>query len=335
MRVRTHWPGLLTLLLLSPVAAELLSGSAPPVEFFSPIGLLILIPWYGFGALLCRELSIRWRSGLAGLFLLGTAFGIFEEGILIKTFFDPQAVDLGVFRTFGWWAGANWPWILELTLFHALVSITLPVLAVHSLWPTERDRPWLSRATIVVLLGIMASMAMLGWFFLSPAGEWPPYRPGLGQFLGSVAAIALLAVLARQARARPASSVLARRWPLFLAGVGWGVWVLGLWIVADATRSAALTLLWTGAVAAALLAFAYRRLRAADPAALVGAGTLAAGVWCFWLLLAPLQELDNVKRPDDTSGMALVGLVGFLLVVGYLVYLRRQWRNVRPGSPGP
>jgi hypothetical protein len=102
MRVRTHWPGLLTLLLLSPVAAELLSGSAPPVEFFSPIGLLILIPWYGLKALLCRELSIRWRSGLAGLFLLGAAFGVFEEGILVKTFFDPNAVDLDVFRTFGW-----------------------------------------------------------------------------------------------------------------------------------------------------------------------------------------------------------------------------------------
>jgi LPXTG-motif cell wall-anchored protein len=42
-----------------------------------------------------------------------------------------------------------------------------------------------------------------------------------------------------------------------------------------------------------------------------------------------------MKRPDDTSGMALVGLVGLLLVVGYLVYLRRQWRSVKPGSTGP
>ncbi|MFN2225993.1 MAG: hypothetical protein ACK2UY_06790, partial [Anaerolineae bacterium] len=93
MQVRTHWPGLILLLLLSPLAAELLSGSAPPAEFFTGWAIL-LVTWYGLGAILCRELSIRWRSGLAGLFLLGAAFGILEEGILIKTFFDPNAIDL-------------------------------------------------------------------------------------------------------------------------------------------------------------------------------------------------------------------------------------------------
>jgi hypothetical protein len=332
MRVRVHWPGLITLLLLSPVAAELLSGSAPPAEFLTLVGLLILIPWYGFGAILCRELSIRWQSGLAGLFLLGAAFGIFEEGILIKTFFDPHAVDLGILRTFGWWAGANWPWMLELTLFHALVSVTLPVLAVSSLWPAERDRPWLSRSAILALLGIMVAMALLGWFLLSPAQEWPPFRPGLGQFFGAVVAIVALVLLARRARRHPSPSALTRRWPLFVVGLGWGLWLLGAWIVADNSRSALLTMLWTGAMAAGLLGFAYRRLRALDPVALVGAGTLAAGVWLFWLLLAPLQELDNPNRADDTSGMALVSLVGLLLLAGYLVYLRRQWRQVNPGS---
>ena len=108
MRASVHWPGFITLLLLSPMVAELLSGSAPPVEFFSLFGLLLLVSWYGLGAIVCRELSIRWRSGLAGLFLLGAAFGILEEGVLIKTFFDPHAIDLGIFRAFGWWGGANW-----------------------------------------------------------------------------------------------------------------------------------------------------------------------------------------------------------------------------------
>jgi hypothetical protein len=242
-------------------------------------------------------------------------------------------VDLGVFQTFGWWAGANWPWILELTLFHALVSITLPVLVVHSLWPEERDRPWLSKGMIGILCGVMVVMALLGWFLLSPAGEWPPFRPGLGQFLGAVGAIAVLVAVARRLQPRPRPATWSRRWPLFLAGLAWGIWVLGVWIVADTTRSAPLTLLWTGSVAAALLAFAHRRLRVGDRAALVGAGTLAAGVWTFWLLLAPLQELDQANRPDDTSGMALVGLVGLLLMIGYLFYLRGQWRTIRCESP--
>ena len=71
-----------------------------------------------------------------------------------------------------------------------------------------------------------------------------------------------------------------------------------------------------------------------DRVALIGAGTLAAGVWSFWLLLAPLQELDNLNRPDDTSGMAWVGLASLVLLIGYLVYLGRQWRKVKPASPG-
>lgn len=333
MRVRVHWPAFLSLLVLSPVVAEMLSGSAPPTEFFSPFGLLILISWYGFGAILCREFSIRWQSGLSGLFLLGAAFGIVEEGILIKTFFDPRAIDLGIFQTFGWWGGANWPWILELTLYHALVSITLPVLVVASLWPAGRDRPWLSRRASAILLAVMGSMAILGWFFLSPAAEWPPYRPGPGQFLGAVVAAGVLVLLARRIQVRPLSSTLTRRWPLFVVGLGWGVWLLGVWVVSELARSTALTLLWTGVVGGGLLAFAYARLRAMDRPALIGAGTLAAGTWLFWSLLAVIQELDNANRPDDTSGMALVGLVGLVLMAAYLVYLGRQWRGLRTAVP--
>jgi hypothetical protein len=330
MRTRVYWPAFVTLLLLSPIVAELLSGSAPPAEFFSPFGLLILITWYGFGAILCRELSIRWQGGLAGLFLLGAAFGILEEGIFVKTFFDPHAIDLGIFQTFGWWGGANWPWILQLTVYHALVSITLPVLIVASLWPSERDRPWLSKKAMTIMLGIMMAMALLGWFFLSPAEEWPPYLPGLGQFVGSVVVIVGLVWLARRLKPRSTTSTLTRRWPLFLAGLGWGVWIIGVWIVSDGTHSTPLTLLWTGAVAVGLLAFSYVRVRALDPAALVGAGTLAAGTFLFWILLSFIQELDNANRPDDTSGMALVGLVGLVALGGYLVYLGRQWRQVKP-----
>jgi hypothetical protein len=328
MQVRTHWPGLILLLLLSPLAAELLSGSAPPAEFFTGWAIL-LVTWYGLGAILCRELSIRWRSGLAGLFLLGAAFGILEEGILIKTFFDPNAIDLGSLQSFGWWVGANWPWMVQLTLYHALVSITLPVLVVTSLWPEQRDRPWLSRRAILAVAGLLAVLAVLGWFILSPAGEWPPYWPGAGQFLGALAAIGLLVAAARRIHRQPAASALTRRWPLFLAGLGWGVWQFGAWIVADATRSTWLTIAWAAGVGLLLLAFAYRRLWPLDRPALIGAGTLAAGTWLFWSLLAFIQEADNANRPDDTSGMALVGLVALLLLAAYLVYLACRWKQLR------
>jgi hypothetical protein len=327
MQTRVHWPGFFTLFLLSPVAAELLSGAAPPAEFLSPVGLGLTVGWYGLGAILCRELHIRWRSGLAGLFLLGAAFGIAEEGILAKTFFDPQALDLGSLQSFGWWAGANWPWMLMLTLYHAVMSICLPVLAVASLWPAEGDRPWLSGRATAVFAGILVLLALMGWFFLSPAGQGPPYLPGPGQFVGAVLAVALLALPAWRLKMRPGVSALERRWPLFLAGLGWGVWLLGAWVVVDATHSTLWTMLWTGGVAAGLLAFAYPRLRALDARALIGAGTLAAGTWLFLSLLDILQALDDTTPLSERGGIAVVGLAGLVAVGAYLLYLRRQWRR--------
>ena len=56
---RTIWP-VLTLLFLSPVIGELLSGSALPVEIFHPFMLLVLCILYGGGAILFRELRVRW-----------------------------------------------------------------------------------------------------------------------------------------------------------------------------------------------------------------------------------------------------------------------------------
>jgi len=209
---------------------------------------------------------------------------------------------------------------------------------VASLWPEQRARPWLSPRAIRVVLGLLAVMALAGWFLLSPAGEWPPFQPGAGQFLGALAAVALLAAVARRLRHRPAHASFERRWPLFLAGLGWGPWLLGTWIISEQTRAAWPTMTWTLVVAATLLAFAYRRLRALDRRALLGAGTLAAGTWLFWSLLAIIQELDNGNRPDDTTGMALVGLLALALLLAYLFYLRRAWRRLEPlnrAEPNP
>jgi hypothetical protein len=88
-------------------------------------------------------------------------------------------------------------------------------------------------------------------------------------------------------------------------------------------------------MAAALPTFSYLRLRALDRAALVGAGTLTAGTWLFWSLLSLIQELANANRPDDTSGMALVGLAGLSAMALQLVYLAHQWRKLGPHSSAP
>jgi len=72
-------PPVLILFLLAPTIGELLSGSAPPVEFFNPFGFVILVSLYGSGALIVRELKIRWKKGIGSILLLGAAYSILEE----------------------------------------------------------------------------------------------------------------------------------------------------------------------------------------------------------------------------------------------------------------
>ncbi len=83
------------LFFLAPAIGELLSGSAPPVKFFNPAGFVALTVMYGAGAILARELTVRWQKGWPTILALGAAFGIVNEGLAAKSFFDPNWVDVG------------------------------------------------------------------------------------------------------------------------------------------------------------------------------------------------------------------------------------------------
>jgi hypothetical protein len=41
---------------------------------------------YGSGALIIRELKVRWNKGYISMFVLGEAYRIIEEGLMAKSF---------------------------------------------------------------------------------------------------------------------------------------------------------------------------------------------------------------------------------------------------------
>src|ERR1051326_7606396 len=82
------WKPVLTLLVLAPSIGELLSGSSPPLQFFNPIFFLLLVGLYGCGALLVRETAARRSLNSTGILLCGAAYGIIEEGLMCKSFFN-------------------------------------------------------------------------------------------------------------------------------------------------------------------------------------------------------------------------------------------------------
>jgi hypothetical protein len=166
------------LLLLTPGIPEYLSSSSainalilnPPLFIFQILANLGL---YGTGALLIHDSRVRWRKGWATVLLLGTAYGILEEGIALSTLFDPKAGPVGSLGVYGHWLGVNWVWSAGIVPFHALWSISLPILLLGLVLPETADRNLLSRRGTITAIAILAIDVILLMIIVNHAsGYW-------------------------------------------------------------------------------------------------------------------------------------------------------------------
>ena len=161
-----NWKPVLTLLVLAPAIGELLSGSSPPLQFFNPVFFLLLVGLYGCGALLVRETVARRQLNAAAVLLLGAAYGIIEEGLTCKSFFNLHWTDTGFLSVYGRGWGVNWVWTFGLTVYHTVVSITVPVFLTEALFPLRAQEPWLRRrgwAIAGTSLGLVVILGFLGF----------------------------------------------------------------------------------------------------------------------------------------------------------------------------
>ncbi|MGD8821626.1 MAG: hypothetical protein PVG63_00860, partial [Anaerolineales bacterium] len=184
-------PPALALFVLAPTVGELISGSAPPVEFLNPFSFFLLAALYGSGALLAREFSLRWNKRWPTIVMLGLAYAIIEEGLMVKSFFDPAWMDLGDMANYGRWLGVNWPWTVELMIYHALVSIAIPIQLVELIYPEKRDQRWLTRRGMRAVAILLALDVAFGFLFLTT------YHPPAGPYLLAVLVTAALFLWAR------------------------------------------------------------------------------------------------------------------------------------------
>jgi len=294
--------------------AELLSGSAPPVEFFNPAGFLILTSLYGSGAIVVRELVIRWDKGWTSLLILGAAYAILEEGLMVKSIFDPAWMDLGALATFGRWAGVNWVWAVMLTIYHATFSIAIPILLVELMFSSRREFPWVGRKAFRLLVLLISVVAVIGFAWLTP------YRPPIPQYLGAVAATIALGYGAWKLPHQPKprdwtrGPVGPRRLALFAFAATLCFFMLlyaGPFLTPFPIVMIVAAFCLVALVGMLLTDFGSRGLAESQEFA------LAAGALGFLILLAPLQEFDKT-RTDNAVGMSLVGLsfLVFLVLLG-------------------
>ena len=315
-------PPALFLFFLAPTIGELLSGSAPPVEFFSPFSLLILSALYGSGAVLARELALRWNKRWPTILTLGLAYGIIEEGLLVKSFFDPNWMDLGILGTYGRLAGVNWVWSVSLTLYHATVSIAIPILLTELLYTDRRDESWIGRRGMIGLSILLAAVVLFGALALAP------YRPPFVPYLFAIITTVSLYFLARRIPQRFAPPEMAPRWrPFWIGMIGFlstTAYFIGGWALPELGIPPVLTIGFLIALALVIL----RLLRWASGEGAwsdIGRLALANGALTFFILLAFFAE-SNPDRTDNPAGMAFVGLA---TAVGLLALNLRVRRRVR------
>lgn len=240
---------ILLLVLLAPVLAETLSGATPPTVLVLPgvlFSFVVLV--YGVQVLVIREVAVRTGVGMIGLWLLGVAYGIYNEALLAGTVFAPLANPIEEFADFGVVRHIRIPYALWILAWHGLFSVVTPVLLVERLCPRAAGRPWLP-VPVAWLLGLASAGYGLARFVTGPDRRAQDGATFLLHLLLAVAVMVALAVMARDLPPVPGlrlarggrygrafgAGILAYllvffapqllvdprlRWPLFVAGFG-------------------------------------------------------------------------------------------------------------------
>lgn len=271
---------------LSILIPELLTGSTRVASLLNPVADLFLLGLYGGGVLVIREVALRWNRGWAPILLLGGAYAIVEEGLGTKTFFDWVEIGRPNFGPYTHWAGVNWVWVGELTVFHAVFSIALPIALTGLLFPRERTLRFLTdRGVVATFVAYLVTTTTMFFLFVRPFTLAPPLLAGclLSIFVLVVAAWRVPAGWLRPRTPKPAMAPRTAFW--LGAGFVWGFFVIFLGLPG--------------------------LLR--DPFLTVGVGWAYSGA-CLWLLRARLGALGN----ESQIAYLCLGLLTFFVVFASL-----------------
>lgn len=275
-----------------------------------------------------RETAFRWKKGWLTILVLGAAYGIIEEGLMVKSFFDPAWMDLGILGTYGRWLGVNWVWTVELILFHAIFSIGIPILITNLLFSAQKNSPWVSRGWLITIFLLFLLDVVFGFLAMTT------YRPPILQYLLAMAATVGLICLARRLSDPVAGNAAGKASSPFRFGlIGFLATLLFFviaWVLPNLSIPPILPILLFGILVWLAGRWVWRR---SDHGNWKDRqlGFLVSGALLFFILMAPLSEMDKT-RMDNPAGMGLVGLAGLILVLLFNYLVKRNERNGRRQS---
>jgi hypothetical protein len=166
--METKQKALLTLVLALPILTELFSGNLGPLEVFNPIGFLLQIIAYSVPILFLREVAVRLKVGLIGMYFLGFGYSFLNEGILSKTMLiGPPGGGMELYAVYEI-AGIHIVWASIIGNWHAIHSVIFPIALVSLLYPSVRSEPWLSKNWLLGLGLFWAAGTALIFSVLNP-----------------------------------------------------------------------------------------------------------------------------------------------------------------------
>jgi hypothetical protein len=310
----------LGLAVLAPLVGEYLLGNISVRELPA---LPFLVPMYGGGALLIREVARRTGRGWVTILILGAAYGVIEPGVFDGSLFNPSFEGMDFTAGYLPALGFSPHYLVHFAVGHAVWSITIPIVLVEALTPGRRATPWLGRVGLAVTAVGYLVGGLLIQVSMRDSGD---YRTSAAQVAGTVVGAAALVIAAflvgrRDAvpAARPAPRPLAVGVGAFVGSSaffampeGWPGFVASLGLLAVAAAVVARLSRRPGWQHAHLLALA--------------SGTLFTYAWGGFVLTWLKYRMD----PVSYAGNAVFALGAVALVVA-------AWRRAgrQPAGPRP
>lgn len=227
----------LSLLFLSPLIAEVLSGATRfRALFVFPIEMCV----WGGGALLIRHAVRRFALGWAAMLALALALAMAEETVIQQSSLAPLVIMLNgevYARAFG----VNYLYLLWALVYECVFVVFVPVCLVELIFPDRRRHVWMGRFGTGVVMFFFLVGSVLAWFAWTHIARvkvfhQPAFVPPVAAGVVSLAIIAALITLAfttlRNKPLRVHTIPTPPAWLLAVLGVVWSALWYGLLVLA-------------------------------------------------------------------------------------------------------
>lgn len=220
----------ITLMFFAPLVAEILPGATRfSAIFVFPIEVCV----WGGGALLIRYAVRRRQLSWVSMLLLALALAVAEECIIQQTSLAPLVIRLkGETYARAW--GINYVYLLWALIYESVFVVIVPIHLVELLYPSRRERPWISKGGLWVVIPLFLLGSLLAWFSWTRIARpkifrLPIYTPPASQVILAVVVIFTLIAAALKKKPTPSQPLSPPAVIVLMLGAAiWSILLFGL-----------------------------------------------------------------------------------------------------------